>query len=260
MNKELLKKILETKTMQFSVEEVENLLDEELNKEPEEMDTDLVELCIEALSKAEKESESGEEKTDSAEENKTDKENIKKIKSVKKFFLIAAIVTVLSLISVSVSANVFKVDLPFGIARIFENYILINLSKIKSADLDDALRKVGIENACIFPIFYEDNCFIKEIKRDDEQDFVLISFEFKDSDINGYISVYEDNAYDSILEILRLYSDLEQLKQITVDGIDCIISSSADSEFFVFYSVDNLNYVVKFNNTSYNEIVDNLLK
>lgn len=75
MNSKLLKKILQTKTMQFSVTEVKKLLDAELSKAPKEMDTDLAELCIETLSKAATVSKSGKEKTDSEEDDDEEENN-----------------------------------------------------------------------------------------------------------------------------------------------------------------------------------------
>ena len=49
MNKEILYEILNSKSETLSSAEIESILNEELDKSPQEMDTDLVDLCLEAL-------------------------------------------------------------------------------------------------------------------------------------------------------------------------------------------------------------------
>ena len=49
MDKDTLKEILQTDSLMLSVAEIEAILDEELEKPPEEMDTDLIERCALAI-------------------------------------------------------------------------------------------------------------------------------------------------------------------------------------------------------------------
>lgn len=49
MDKNILIEILKSKNDDISVKEIEDSLNEELSKSPEEMDTDLVDLCLKAL-------------------------------------------------------------------------------------------------------------------------------------------------------------------------------------------------------------------
>lgn len=49
MNRETLKKILQEKTMSFTGSEISTMIDEELEKPPEQMDTDFINYCLDVL-------------------------------------------------------------------------------------------------------------------------------------------------------------------------------------------------------------------
>lgn len=49
MTKETLKKILQEKTMSFTGYEISTMIDEELEKPPEQMDTDFINYCLDVL-------------------------------------------------------------------------------------------------------------------------------------------------------------------------------------------------------------------
>ena len=103
MYKEIMKNILETSSAELTKEEIQDILDSELNKNEDEMDTELIELCIEALNRED----------DSAEVScENPKDNIKHIRhrKIKKIFIIAAVISVISIISFTVGANIFNVD------------------------------------------------------------------------------------------------------------------------------------------------------
>lgn len=49
MDIKTLRKILNEKTMQFTEAEIQNMIDEELEKPPEEMDTKFIDFCMDVL-------------------------------------------------------------------------------------------------------------------------------------------------------------------------------------------------------------------
>lgn len=51
-NKEILLEILNQKYEVMTLAEIEDMMDEELEKDPDEMDTGLIEICLDALTKA----------------------------------------------------------------------------------------------------------------------------------------------------------------------------------------------------------------
>jgi len=249
MNKEILKNILNTPSMEFSYEEIQALLDEELEKPVEEMDTDIVELCIDVLSR--KETESSEKK-----DNENDcKTKSHKKRNVGKIFLIAAVVAMLSIITVSVSANVFTVEASEGIVSIFGKQLSLNLTTLHNKKVLAELEKQGLEDVNLLPIFYGKNCKLELLEQCNNEHYNL-NFSFTDFEVSGYISIRKYASYENSLDSINLYSDVEQIKQININGTDVIIASSTDSKTVAYYNKGNSTYRVMFKNLSFDEVIN----
>ena len=135
MNKEILKSILEASSIEFSYDEVNEMLEEELSKPVELMDTDLVDLCLEVLTGKKPGGDTTDKGAPVEKENSESSEGkVKTKKSIKKsrIFLIAAIVAILGIITVSAGADVFSVDAQNGIVCIFGNEISLNITDLKN--------------------------------------------------------------------------------------------------------------------------------
>lgn len=52
MDRLTLLEILKSKSMTLSLEDIQGIMDEELNKNPEEMDAELIDLCADVLDNA----------------------------------------------------------------------------------------------------------------------------------------------------------------------------------------------------------------
>ncbi len=255
MNKEILKKVLSVSSIEFSYEEIQNLLDEELAKEPEEMDTELVELCIEVLSKK--------TEADSIENNEAETNTdvpiqqvnkAHKKKSVKKLFLIAAIVAVTVLISISVSANIFKNELPEGMVRIGNDKILLDLTKIENTLPEselDALYK--FQDVLLLPVFSEAKCDMTILP---DNETVNVSFEFKKLGVNGYIDIKDSYAFNSMLKHTVINLDVEQMKQISINGINAVVVSTTASNVSVLYNLGDKLYNIKFYEMNIEDVVN----
>ncbi|MBR3596086.1 MAG: hypothetical protein IKL47_03810 [Clostridia bacterium] len=249
MNKEILKNILNTPSMEFSYEEIQALLDEELEKPVEEMDTDIVELCIDVLSR--KETESSEKK-----DNENDcKTKSHKKRNVGKIFLIAAVVAMLSIITVSVSANVFTVEASEGIVSIFGKQLSLNLTKFHNKKVLSEPKELGVKNVYLLPIFYDKNCKLELIEQSNNN-YHKLNFSFTDSEVTGYISIKKYASYENSLDSINLYSDTEQIKQINIGGTDVIITSATNSKVLAYYNINNKNYTILFENSSFDKIVE----
>lgn len=241
MNKEILKSILETSSAEFSYEEIQNMLDEELEKNEEEMDTDLIDLCIEVLSRE------STEKTVSTDD--TEKRN-----SIRRIFLIAAVVAVLSVLTVSASAEIFSVDTETGIVCIFGKQISLNIKQLRHINENEELSEQDLENINLLPMFLEDNCKLTyDTSLQNFED--NINFNFITNDISGYINIRKNSLCEYNLESIQLLADVEQIKQINIDGISVIIASFADSNVFAYYNLQNSNYKILFRNSSFEEVL-----
>lgn len=114
MNKDSLLETLNFNKAKLTFEDIKAIMDEELNKDPDEMDTDLVDLCMDALEEAAAKAHSDENE----ETLKPSGEGGKKVFKLTRALLIAAIVAVFFGIAIPVSAgyiNANKIDSPDNI-------------------------------------------------------------------------------------------------------------------------------------------------
>lgn len=103
MDKLKLTDTLKSKSMTLTVGEIESIMDEELNKSPDEMDTELIELCADLLDKAYFKPETA-NLTDNTSLSDNKKSKNKKLK-LGRFLLIAALITVCISVAVPVGAK-----------------------------------------------------------------------------------------------------------------------------------------------------------
>ena len=106
MNRDSLLEILNSNKAKLTFEDIRTIMDEELNKDPEEMDTELVDLCMDVLSGAISKSEADENKGEAAPSGT----NTKKVIKLTRALLIAAIVAVFFSIAIPVSAGYIKAN------------------------------------------------------------------------------------------------------------------------------------------------------
>lgn len=243
MNKEILKNVLRTSSVEFSYAEIEKMLNDELEKSTEEMDTELVELCIDVLSNYVNEGNKIFDEEALPKKAKTCKKPI-----VKKIFLIAAIVSVILTLSITVSANIFDIDLPEEMVKIFGDRILLNLSGSNS---NDTLNEDGLLSA-----FHSDTCVIESRSFDEDRNETKICFSVKDSKIYGVIMVLPYFVtYEGLIDN-NVFKDVEQIKQLVVDGIEVTVASFTDERVFVLYNTDKFNITILFNDTNIDSAVE----
>lgn len=250
MYKEIMKNILETSSAELTKEEIQDILDSELNKNEEEMDTELIELCIEALNRED----------DSAEVScENSKGNIKKIKhcKIKKIFIIAAVISVISIISFTVGANIFNVDAKPGVVKIFGNIVSINLEALENKETESNNYE-EFKDTYLFPVFRSENCILKE-KENSDKTIRWIEFYFKDSGISGNIKINQNSIYDFISDKHNFITRVEQIKQTEIDGVDTLIISTASMGVKIIYVANNDYYHINLPDLTFEETL-NLLK
>ncbi len=243
MNKEILKNVLRTSSVEFTYDEINKMLNDELEKSPEEMDTELVEICIDALSNY----------IDSG--NKTADEKLIPIKTkatkksiVRKVFFAAAIVLIILTLSITVSANIFNIDLPEEMVKIFGDRILLNLS-------GETKENNTLDENGLFSVFSSEKCVIESKSFDEKKNETKIQFSVKDSEMYGNITILPYSLIDNGLEDESLFVDVEQIKQIVICETELIIASSADEYVMVAYNTDERNVFIDFFNTSIDEVI-----
>ena len=157
MTKETLKKILNEKSMSFSEKEIHNMMDAELEKSPEEMDTHFVDLCLDVL-----DGKYGEgyyvtdrENTESADKDEKAKkaELRKKRLKISRNLLIAAVVTTILTFSATAGAKAVFVNADENLVTYITNHFNIDLKQNAMEDdtlnIVDDLHTDGIENVVL---------------------------------------------------------------------------------------------------------------
>ena len=106
MNKNSLLETLNSNKAKLTFEDIRTIMDEELNKDPNEMDTDLVDLCVDVLSGAINDTDT----VENMESLNSTGEGGKRVFRLTRALLIAAIVTVFFSIAIPVSAGYIKAN------------------------------------------------------------------------------------------------------------------------------------------------------
>lgn len=199
MTKETLIKILSEKSMPFSEKEIHEMLDAELEKDPAEMDTDFVDLCLDVLDgkygegyyvedddnddnnsgSADKDTD-----TDNGAEDKKDKPNKKKIK-FGKALLIAAVITVTLACSITAGAKLVQINASDDTVTYNGDHFSINLNGKDAEntveDIVQTLTQDGIENVVLPSAILNDEYVIKDYQSSDNN--LNFMFESNKSDI-----------------------------------------------------------------------------
>lgn len=206
------------KSLDGSLEEnLNRIIDEEMEKSEEEMDTELIEYCLDKLSKLETETPDTEEKKGNGDSND------KHIKlKFKKIVAIAAAIAVFLVGSLSVSAVVFDVNLFDGIVELYNDYIRINFDK--TDDKADEYQLLGTELAkeladngfdevllpeAIFSEYYE----IQKMEYDVTEVIITANITFNYKNKHGYINISKYAMEEIVpdVEFLNVTSNIEEL-------------------------------------------------
>lgn len=207
------------KSLNGSLEEnLNRIIDEEMEKSEEEMDTELIEYCLDKLSNLEAEAPDTEEKKGKGDSN--DKHIKRKFKKV---IAIAAAIAVFLVGTLSVSAVVFDVNLFDGIVELYNDYIRINFDK--TDDKADEYQLLGTELAkkladngfsvVLLPeaIFSEEYNITKlEYETFEYINSVNITFEYKNKLGNIQISEYAIEEIVPDVEFLNVTSNIEEIE------------------------------------------------
>lgn len=242
MKKEILQKILKTDSVSFSYAEIQKMLDEELEKSPEEMDTQLVDLCVDVLSRK-----------NVPEPKQANKH--KKI-SVKKALLVAAVFISVAVLAIPVGANVLKLDDQDTIIRFVDDYILVNLSGGKRYNLSMELNVYELQNAQVPKKFFSDDCLITDIQPTGDN-ACNFSFELTDTAISGRIAIMTyTQEFNPANNYTNIYADVGIIKQLTVNGLDILIYLDVNENLCVVYNTDSFCCNILFSNATFDEVME----
>lgn len=232
MKKETFMAILEEDSMIFTEKELWEMIDEELAKDPSEMDTDLVDLCLDAL------------------DGKFDDEEIERINTRKrlrpgKILLVAAVIVLILGISLPVCAKHLNLNTGEGVVHYTGDHFNVNMvSSQNSVDVLSQLENEDVNavipNELLKSGYSFDNYQIDTANPDCKVYYV----EFEDKKLNGSIkmSCYSDDCVFAIGKNLA-DEDFENFEQISKNGIDILVFGDKETSY-IYYVVDNIEYSI----------------
>ena len=228
MNKEILYEILNSKSETLSSAEIESILNEELDKSPQEMDTDLVDLCLEALN--------------SVDEKKLN--NRKHRLNISKVLIAAVIFVTVIVISIPVCAKYLSINVPDGIVSLYRECLHIDISpEININDIIDEFEQNGMDNVVLPKIVFRNNTVISNYSCTDDSNAFVANFDFSYDNIFGSVTIEKYDEYDFISGKVDVSSDFDNVEYFNQNGIEILIFSKDDLSY-INYSVDNIDYSI----------------
>lgn len=242
MNSSTLKEILKVKDLSFSKEEIENIMDEELEKSPEEMDAELIDMCLDILTGVQ------EKKADENTSDSSAKPN-KKVKTIKfkKGMLVAAIITLLITIVIPVGAKIFDIDVPESMLKVYEEYFHLDIDgDINSGDLDSLLAEHDLKDV-VLPRFLFLDCKITDFEKYVEGSVTKVSFDYVDEvqNISGNVILGNSDNYVNFFDGDMLVNDqYESARRIDVNGIGVLVFNDG-SKGLIVYRIEEIEYNIE---------------
>lgn len=230
MKKETFMAILEEDSMIFTEKELWEMIDEELAKDPSEMDTDLVDLCLDAL------------------DGKFDDEEIERINTRKrlrpgKILLVAAVIVLILGISLPVCAKHLNLNTGEGVVHYTGDHFNVNMvSSQNSVDVLSQLENEDINavipNELLKSEYVYDNYQV-DYKNSNYKTYYV---EFEDKKLNGSIKItcYSDDSTFAIGKNLA-DEDFENFEQISKNGNDILVFGDKETSY-IYYIIDNTEY------------------
>lgn len=217
-SKKDLEKMIFSKTTNLSKEEIKMLIDKELSKEPENIDTDYIDLCFELMSI-----------------NDEPKQTVVPIKSfrTKKSMMIAAAVMILLVSMMSVSAVYFNI--PQKVAELVNGNAEIDFDlenadttadgyQLLETDLAKELESFGITPVTFPEVMVRKECKISKIENltVDESLSLFADITFIYNNYNGSMLINQKVPYEDIAGVHTVL-EVETGEMITVNGMDVLV-------------------------------------
>lgn len=224
------------------------MLDEELAKPPEEMDTDLVDLCLDALDgKFDNIPNSTADKISADNDCDAKSKNKKRVK-IGRILLIAAIVALILGLSVTAGAKFLSIDASEDVVQYSDDGFNVNLKNNTSDDIISVLENDGLNNI-VLPAEITDGTYKVSNYRLDTNDENSIKYTFdihSDKLGNGNISIqrYYDN-YDFSNGKIKVNSGFENVVQIDKNNYSIIVFGD-NKDSYIYYTIDNIEYSISF--------------
>ena len=243
LSKKKLKKMIDSDFTDLSTEEIKALIQKEVNKGPDKLDTDYIDLCFELL----------------AVKGNTKGKRVK-FKKPAKVLLVAAALMVVFISTVTASAQ-FNFDIPQSIAKLIDNNAEIDYN-LENADttadgyalLDTDLAK-QLADYGITPVTFPEEMIkenskitkIESISSDDISNIVSVYFYY-----NGQRGWLDIEQMSKELESTGVcgYNNLKGGKMIKANGMDILVFEHDDNYSSITYKDGLTTYRISLTNST----------
>ena len=266
MTKKQLLKILNDDSLELTVEELENIIEEELQKDDSEMDPDLIEYCLYYISKAETEG-GKEKKADSAGNDKiTEPPAADKLKKsrfngkLKNLLIIAATIALL-LVTTGIATVATNKKVKNSAISFYENHIQVHFDKqkdeseIPGTEIAAELRKHDISDLKLPAMFLSRDCIYDNIFEDNIDGLKVTSFSYRANNLSGKVSIRKFYSNESVLPIdFNNTTSYSKVEELSVNGLTVFVIEQEN--FCSIAYQDNLTQYMMYLNTDFAETVE----
>ena len=266
MTKKQLLKILNDDSLELTVEELENIIEEELQKDDSEMDPDLIEYCLYYISKAETDG-GKEKKADSAGNDKiTEPPAADKLKKsrfngkLKNLLIIAATIALL-LVTTGIATVATNKKVKNSAISFYENHIQVHFDKqkdesgIPGTEIAAELRKHDISDLKLPAMFLSSDCIYNNIFEDNIDGLKVTSFSYRANNLSGKVSIRKFYSNESVLPIdFNNTTSYSKVEELSVNGLTVFVIEQEN--FCSIAYQDNLTQYMMYLNTDFAETVE----
>lgn len=266
MTKKQLLKILNDDSLELTVEELENIIEEELQKDESEMDPDLIEYCLYYISKAEADG-GKEKKADIAGNDKIAEppaaDKLKKSRfngKLKKLPIIAATIALL-LVTTGIATVATNKKVKNSAISFYENHIQVHFDKqkdesgIPGTEIAAELRKHDISDLKLPAMFLSSDCIYENITENNTEDMRIISLSYSTNKLSGRVSIREFKSEEFIPSVdFQNTTSYSQAEELSVNGLTVFVIEQGDVCSIAYQ--DNLTQYMMYLNTDFAETVE----
>ena len=255
MTKKQLLKILNDDSLELTVEELENIIEEELQKDEAEMDPDLIEYCLYYISKAETDG-GKEKKADSAGNDKiaeppaADKLKKSRFNGKLKNLLIIAATIALLLVTTGIATVATNKKVKNSAITFYENHIQVHFDKqkdesgIPGTEIAAELRKHDISDLKLPAMFLSSDCIYNNIFEDNIDGLKVTSFSYRANNLSGKVSIRKFYSNESVLPIdFNNTTSYSKVEELSVNGLTVFVIEREDS-CSITYLDNTTQYVI----------------
>lgn len=266
MTKKQLLKILNDDSLELTVEELENIIEEELQKDESEMDPDLIEYCLYYISKAEADG-GKEKKADSAGNDKiaeppaADKLKKSRFNGKLKNLLIIAATIALLLVTTGIATIATDKEIKNSAISFYENHIQVHFDKqkdesgIPGTEIAAELRKHDISDLKLPTMFLSSDCIYDNIFEDNIDGLKVTSFSYRANNLSGKVSIRKFYSNESVLPIdFNNTTSYSKVEELSVNGLTVFVIEQEN--FCSIAYQDNLTQYMMYLNTDFAETVE----